>query len=307
MQKIWHYFWFKPVDVRQFAILRISFGLLSTVYLLQLLPFIDTHFSGNSWLANVQLPKLLNWGTWSIFNVQLGSYSAFYSHAVLILGIGAAIAMMVGWKTRWSTFITWLVLASLWNRNPLLLDGDDAVLKVMAFYLLLTPCGGAWSIDAQHHKLPTEAAVWPLRLIQFQIALIYFVSGWVKFHSAEWLDGSVLQYVLSHPHYSRFDWSGYFKSAWFVGMLSVLASIIRWWELLFPFLLLNSYLRRLSLVLGVMFHIGLLVTMNLRWFPIIMLALYPALLSSHDFRRFLQLSIVKNNVNVLQKLISKRL
>jgi len=60
MPKMWHYFWFKPVDVRQFAILRISFGYLCAVYLVQLLPLVDAHFSGNSWLASVQLPKLLN-------------------------------------------------------------------------------------------------------------------------------------------------------------------------------------------------------------------------------------------------------
>ncbi len=284
IRKIWHDMWFKSVDVRQFALLRISFGYLCAVYLVQLLPYVETHFSASGWLATSPVIGFLNWGSWSLFNLPLDGYSIVYSYSIMTIGIGSAIAMMVGWQTRMATFFTWLVLVSLWNRNPLLLDGDDAVLKVMTFYLLLSPCYCAWSIDAKKNKFPAYTPVWPLRLIQFQISLIYFVSGWVKFHSTEWLDGTVLQYVLSHPQYSRFDWSEYFKSDWFVYLLSALSSFIRWWELLFPMWLLNINLRRLSLLVGIVFHIGLLITLNLRWFPIIMLALYPALLSPHDFR-----------------------
>lgn len=284
MPSIWNNFWFKAIDVRQYALLRIAFGYLTAVYLIQLLPFASDHFSSAGWLADKHNHSVLNWGSWSLFNLPLGHYGVFYSYSLFLLGIFAAIAMLIGWKTRLAAIITWVVLVSLWNRNPLLLDGDDAVLRVITFYLIFSPCGRVWSLDAHQGDKPQLAASWPLRLIQFQIALLYFISGWVKFHSTEWLDGTVLQYVLSHPHYSRFNLSVLFDSAWFVGLLAFITAFIRWWELLFPFLLLNRYLRRLSLLIGVLFHLGLLVFMNLRWFPMIMLALYPALLSVNEFK-----------------------
>lgn len=289
MQKRWDAVWYKPIDVRQYAVLRIAFGYLSAVYLLQLLPFVTAHFSGAGWLGDIQTQSVLNWGSGSLFNLPAGRYAVPYSYGLFMVGISSAIMVMIGWKTRIATFVTWVVMVSLWNRNPLLLDGDDAVLKVMLFYLLLSPCANALSVDARHSQKPQMAPVWPLRLIQFQIALIYFVSGWVKFHSTEWLDGTILQYVLSHPHYSRFNFSALFDSRFFIGLLAWVAIFIRWWELLFPVLILHRYLRRLSIFIGLLFHVGLLVFMNLRWFPIIMIALYPALLSADEFKRLLRL------------------
>ena len=60
------------------------------------------------------------------------------AYAIVMVGIVAAFLLMIGWKSRLTACITWLVWVSLWNRNPLLLDGDDAVLKVMCFYLMLS-------------------------------------------------------------------------------------------------------------------------------------------------------------------------
>ena len=92
-----------------------------------------------------------------------------------------------------------------------------------------------------------------------------------------------MQYVLIHPEYSR--WNGWLliDSPLINSILAGLAWFIRDWELLFPLLLLNQHTRRLSIVIGILFHLGLLLTMHLRWFPVIMLALYPALLSNNVF------------------------
>ena len=283
MQGMWDNFWFKPIDARQYAALRISFGGLSVFYLLGLLPHLETQFSGLGWLGNVQQIAIQNGGSWSLFFIPAGAHATTLAYAIVMVGIVAAFLLMIGWKSRLTACITWLVWVSLWNRNPLLLDGDDAVLKVMCFYLMLSSCGNSWSIDACLLKKPQKIAVWPLRLMQFQIALIYFVSGWVKFQSPEWLDGTIMQYVLIHPQYSRWDDWVFIDNPLITVLLAGLAGFIRWWELLFPFLLINTYTRRVSLLIGVLFHLGLLLTMNLRWFPVIMLSLYPALLSNSSF------------------------
>jgi hypothetical protein len=120
----------------------------------------------------------------------------------------------------------------------------------------------------------------------------------VKFHSAEWNDGAVMQLALIHPHYSR--WDGWFilENPYFRSVLAILAQLIRWWELLFPLLLLSRLTRNISLAFGVTFHLGLFLTMNLRWFPWVMLALYPALIPAGSFPRY---------ADKLQKLIAKQI
>lgn len=282
----WERFWFKPIDARQYATLRIAFGGLSLVYFIELLPYVETQFSGLGWLADIRQIASQNGGSWSLFFVSTISHAVTFAYAIVILGILGALLLMIGWQSRWAACMTWLVWVSLWNRNPLLLDGDDAVLKMMSFYLMLSPCGNSWSVDTFLNKKPQHVAVWPLRLIQFQIALIYFVSGWVKFHSPEWLDGTIMQYILIHPQYSRWNGWAIMDNSLMTGLLAGLAGIIRWWELLFPLLLLNTYTRKLSILIGILFHMGLLLTMNLRWFPIVMLSLYPALITNSCFLRW---------------------
>ena len=282
---MWNQFWFKSIDARQYAALRIAFGGLSVVYLLGLLPYVETQFSGLGWLRDIQQIAVQNGGSWSLFFIQAGAQATTLAYAIVWMGIIAAFMLMIGWQSRLAAFITWLVWVSLWNRNPLLLDGDDAILKLMCFYLMLSSCGNCWSVDACLQIKPQQVSVWPLRLIQFQIALIYFVSGWVKFHSPEWLDGTIMQYVLIHPQYSRWDGWSFIDNPLLSGALVALAGFIRWWELLFPFLLINAHSRKISLLIGILFHAGLLLTMNLRWFPVIMLSLYLALLSNSSFTR----------------------
>ena len=282
---MWNQFWLKSIDARQYAALRIAFGGLSVVYLLGLLPYVETQFSGLGWLRDIQQIAVQNGGSWSLFFIQAGAKATTLAYAIVWMGIIAAFMLMIGWQSRLAATITWLVWVSLWNRNPLLLDGDDAILKLMCFYLMLSSCGNCWSVDACLQIKPQQVSVWPLRLIQFQIALIYFVSGWVKFHSPEWLDGTIMQYVLIHPQYSRWDGWSFIDNPLLSGVLVALAGFIRWWELLFPFLLINAHSRKISLLIGILFHVGLLFTMNLRWFPVIMLSLYLALLSNCSFIR----------------------
>ena len=282
---MWDQFCLKSIDARQYAALRIAFGGLSVVYLLGLLPYVEAQFSGLGWLRDIQQIAVQNGGGWSLFFIQAGAQATTLAYAIVWMGIIAAFMLMIGWQSRLAAFITWLVWVSLWNRNPLLLDGDDAILKLMCFYLMLSSCGNCWSVDACLQIKPQQVSVWPLRLIQFQIALIYFVSGWVKFHSPEWLDGTIMQYVLIHPQYSRWDGWSFIDNPLLSGVLVALAGFIRWWELLFPFLLIKARSRNISLLIGILFHAGLLLTMNLRWFPVIMLSLYLALLSNCSFIR----------------------
>ena len=286
MRSAWDKFWFKSIDARQYAALRIAFGGLSLVYFIQLLPYVEAQFSGTGWLGDVQQIAIQNGGSWSLFFIPVAEQATSLAYAVVILGMASAFLMMVGWHSRIAVGITWLVWVSLWNRNPLLLDGDDAVLKMMCFYLMLSPSGNCWSVDANLCSKPQTVAIWPLRLVQFQIALIYFVSGWVKFQSPEWLDGTIMQYVLIHLQYSRWDGWAIIDKPMMTGLLTGLAGFIRWWELLFPLLLLNTNTRKLSILIGILFHVGLLLSMNLRWFAVIMLALYLALIANRSFLRF---------------------
>lgn len=283
---IWNRFWFSAIDARQYAALRIAFGFLSTLYLVQLMPFIEPQFSGAGWLGSIRQIEEQNGGDWSLLFISPGEYNVAYAYVLVGIGIIASVLLMMGWHSRIAAGFAWLIWVSLWNRNPLILDGDDAILKLMCFYLMLSPCGNRWSLDAFQRQLTHQVCVWPLRLIQMQIALIYFVSGWVKFYGPEWQAGNAIHTVLIHPHYSSVNGWPLINHAFISTILAGLNHFILWWEVLFPITLLHPFTRKISLIVGVCFHLGLLLTMNLRWFAIIMLALYPALMPNGWLMRF---------------------
>lgn len=283
MKNLWQNFWFARIDVRQYAALRILYGGLSGWYFMQLWPLLPEQLSRTGWLGAITQIASQNGGSWSLFFLSPEQYPELFAAMVMVIGMVSAFTLMIGWHSKLSAITTWLVWVSVWNRNPLILDGDDAVLKIMCFYLLLSPCGNAWSVDSSRKPLPQFAAIWPLRLVQFQVALIYFVSGWVKFHSTEWEEGTVLQYVVIHPQYSRWDGWGLIGSSFVRWLMGVIADVIRWWEVLFPVFLFHPLSRKICIAIGILFHLGLVMTMNLRWFPLVILALYPALLQNTTF------------------------
>lgn len=278
---IWVKAWFfAEIDVRQYAVLRIGLGLLIIIYLYQLLPFSILHFSSDGWLDGLSTAHDGPIRGWSILSVFANAKQVrlFWLAAMLF-----AASFAVGFYSRSSGWLTWIALVSIWHRNPLLLDGDDAILRLMLFYLLFSPCGAAYSIDSLGKQPGETAPVWPLRLMQFQLALVYFVSGMVKFLSPQWLDGSILPTVLSHPQYSRWDFSRLLVKPWFTSVLAYLSDFIRWWEVLFPLMLCQRYSRAFCILIGVLFHLALLLIMHLRLFPIIMLVLYATLLPNAWF------------------------
>lgn len=257
------------------AAMRIAFGALAIWYLSDLFPLLSDQYGPHAWLPVEQRLEVPHVGYFSllvVFNSEEGLY------VTMAAGLASALAFTLGFRTRLSGCVLWLVLVSLWNRNPTVMDGDDALLRIMIGYLTLSPCGKVWSIDAGWRQSDVVIEIWPLRLIQIQVCVLYFVSGLVKFQSPQWSDGTILQYVLVHPEYSRWKVLDFSSEPLAISLMAKLAWGIRWWELLFPLLMINRFTRSSALACGVIFHLGLLFFMRLRAFPLLMLSAYIAFL-----------------------------
>lgn len=251
-------------------------------YMFQLQPYADLHFSTAGWLGTESLSGRGEMFRWSFISWIAPGF--IFSMFWLTLMVSITL-FTLGFKTRLFGFLSWISLVSLWHRNPLILDGDDAILRLTLLYLLASPCGNALALDAWNKSYELYAPVWPLRLIQCQLSLLYFVSGWTKFTSSQWLDGSILQMVLAHPQYSRWDFSYWANRTWLKNFWLYLCHAIRWWEVLFPVLLLQRHSRCISLGFGLLFHLGLMLFMHLRLFPLIMLVLYCSWLPNTWFKK----------------------
>ena len=157
-----------------------------------------------------------------------------------------------------------------------------ASLYLGAAFLFVGPSDRALSLDraralraagASGSALgPTRVPAWPVRLLQIQVSVLYFVSGFWKVIDASWQDGSALWVALASPTFTRFgapSWAPQWPFA--AGTM-----LVAWWELLFPALVAVPCARRIVLAFGAAFHLFILVFMNVGVFPLAMLALYPA-------------------------------
>ncbi len=61
----------------------------------------------------------------------------------------AAIAFLVGWRTRAATAAQWVFVWSLFERNPALLDGGDNLLRLVLVFMLLIDAGSHLSVDVR--------------------------------------------------------------------------------------------------------------------------------------------------------------
>jgi hypothetical protein len=271
--------WNTPVRAERLAALRIG---LAAVLLLDILciylPNVSWFFGAGSLgapevFANV---RGLRVGSWSLL---AGVESPGVLWAVTLLWGLSALLLLVGLAARWSAAVAWALSISFLNLNPFLHNAGDTVRIIVLFYLMLSPCGAVWSVDAWLQRRvgagPVYVAPWPLRLLFVQLVAIYFFNGVFKLAGKGWHEGNVLHYVLADPAQTRWSYAELPLPWW--GAQALTWTVLAW-EILFPLLVLMPMTRTLALVMGVLFHLGIGVSIELGFFPFYMLSLYLPLL-----------------------------
>jgi hypothetical protein len=281
----WERFWFQSIPPHSYALLRVAFGLAGCAGLVGLAD-LSTFWALDGFVPlDGPLEPVKGW-------LLVHGLGGMTGRALWAASLGVFVCMTLG---LWSHATVPLSFAALFlqeNWNHLPLSGTHLALRVFLFCLIWTDCAAVWSLDAWRarrkgilpaHGPPDWLAIAPLRLIRFQVALIYLSAGLWKLQSPRWRDGSAVHYVLNYNLYQRFPgtlppWFDWFTTAATYGTL--------FWELAFAFMVLWGPTRRLALVTGVLIHLGMFVAMEVGLFHVIMLSGYLAFLDPFRIARF---------------------
>lgn len=277
----WTRFWHLPVRAERLALLRMLLALaLLTDQLFQLLPNFD-EFYGPGGVAFEGLHdrhQLSRW-RWTLLFFHTDHLPTLYTWFAVY--VGATFLLLVGWQTRLMNALVWFLTLCFLNRNPNILNGGDGVLQVGLLLMLLGPSGYALSVDAWLRRragkpLPATTPAWPVRVLQIQLCMIYLSTGLVKvkgedFLEGSWWDGTSIHYVLNYVTMSRWSYAQLPLPFWFTALLTYTSV---WWEVLFTPLVLFRRTRTLTLLFGVLFHLGIFFTIEVGWFSWYTLALY---------------------------------
>ena len=271
-------------DLRSLAALRIGLASVILIDLALRLPEIDLFYTDRG-----LLPRSINPTPLGVFPLSVHGYGDGTAFELLLFGVafGFAAMMLIGYRTRLSTAVSWWLLASLQFRNPEIGNGGDAWLRITMFWCMFAPLGARWSIDAgrhlhsQHRQAGDTALSMATVALLLQPGLVYFFTAIQKWQSGtDWVpDGSAITLALQHEYWARP------LGHWLLGfpdLLRVMTSCVVGLELIGPFLLFcpvfTAPIRALTLVAFVGLQMGLGPTLQLGFFPwVSTLALLPFL------------------------------
>jgi len=198
----------------------------------------------------------------------------------------AAIGLLIGYRPRIAAFIAWLVAVSFSQSNLYIHNGGDQLKLILLLMLIFLPSDGRWAIrrhpQARSAIGPVLLHPWPLRLLLIQLAIMYFMNGYYKALGDSWRDGSVMYYVANNPSWAHLS-PNYLPLP--DSILRFLSWITLVWELAFPVLILSSWTRRIALWIGVFFHLGTLIYLEVGLFPFYALCYYVPLIPFRESKR----------------------
>jgi len=270
--RAWEEFLFAPVDARSLAWLRIAFGAYLLWYYVDLFSFLSLHFLPPALLP----PPALASGS-GVMLIKYVHYAAAPRLALYALTLAAAFALMAGFQTRLAATLCW-VLHQSWLSMAAGRNSGDNVVSVTSFLLMVAALAGhaqsVLAFDAPtRFRLdpPRYIFAWTSRLFQIQLVFIYLFTGFHKCASNVWYRGEALYYVFQQPVWSRHDLT-WLVNPIVIGLLTYGTLLFE--ALLFPVLVWPKSTRHWVLLAGVLFHLGISLSMRVFVFGEIMPLLY---------------------------------
>jgi hypothetical protein len=177
----------------------------------------------------------------------------------------AAMFLLAGRQSRPACFLAWLMLTGIDNRNPLVIDGGDDLLRLLLFWGLFLPLSARWSVDAPSLPPPRSERIVSMGTVALlvQLALLYTVSASLKSYRDWVTDRGALHYAL---HLEQFVTPLGILLRDYLPVRSLSAAT--WWlELAGPVLLFSPFataqLRCLLFVAFAGLHVGIGLTLGL--------------------------------------------
>ena len=174
-------FFDQPGDIRALALLRILVG---PVVIYHLVPFVGEMLEGRYYADYFYDP----WVPW-LTPPPRALYFVLLTACLL-----SGCLMSLGFKTRWATSYTAFFVTYNFFLSETFFRHNRNFLVLVLWMLALLPCGRALSFDARRSMDPpdTSASLWPMYLMRFEVACVYYASSVSKLINPDWRSGKVL-------------------------------------------------------------------------------------------------------------------
>jgi len=279
---------FFRLDLRSLAALRVALGFILFYDLLTFLPMAEFYLSDQGFVTRLDfLKEQANPWNWSILYITGSSY---FLYAFLGWHFVTLLLFIVGYKTRWQTFFIWIQIVSLHNRNWVVLNGGDELVRCCFILLIFLPLGAIYSWDQYHKKNDSPPTMLVTNsffnlAIFLQLSIMYVSSAIFKNHPIWNRDYSALHYALNLDLFVRP------AGLWLRNqdlLIQPLTAFAYYFELFAPLLIILGIIRplwnfsRYLLVISfITFHLFIDTILSVGTFPYFAIAIWLAFLPSH--------------------------
>ncbi len=211
---------------------------------------------------------------WRFFDLLLTPAGMLTFKVLMVLSLCAATIGALTSLTTKSSAVLFLFYEGL-LRSFTHFNHDEMPAVYILFVLALSPCGDAISFDSWRGKTrPRAAAIiygYPILLMRILVAWSYFSSALIKlrvagpsYFSPDNLPALAIIHSLDNLHDTHFR-----LGFWLVEVREytpILLAMVLLWELSFPLAIFFRRARMIILPLGILFHLGTALFMNI-FFP----------------------------------------
>ncbi len=284
----WNEFFFKPQSPLPIAVFRILYGLLVLQCLIiQLLPDFEFWYGEKGIvLGTTSVTHFWRQPTFDLFSITGGSPLGLQ----IFLGctILAAVCLTIGLATRYSAIFVFLAFVSMHAHDPMNINGGDCFIRIAAFYLAISYAGEALSVDRWLAKKfgsdegPKEYWPWAQRMLQIQVAIVYWQTSAAKLSGAQWLDGHAIYYATRLEDMYRFPIPFIYDNLTTIQLITWTTLVI---EVALWTLIWVKELRYWVLLAGLCLHIGIDTSISLPLFEWAFICSYVVFIEPEDLRK----------------------
>ncbi|MCS7005125.1 MAG: hypothetical protein NZM38_07340 [Cytophagales bacterium] len=176
--------------------------------------------------------------TWNPAFISFHVISGNKTVQIILFGVTLFFYLLycIGYQTRLAALGSWVMLISMQNRNILIDQGGDHLLRSLVFWSIFLPTHHYYSVDAVKKKYDNSQNYFGISVIGYLLVIftLYYFSVFQK-NGEDWRNGSAVYYALSldmitYPSAQKF----FFQ---FPGLMKFLTFFTYYWEMLAPFLL----------------------------------------------------------------------
>ena len=282
----WDRFFFQPQSARVLGIYRIAIGVL-TIYSFLLLAKDATAFFSDQGVLRVETVDRVYSRHWHTLLAYIRS--PFGVKCMLALLFAAGVCFTIGFQTRVSSIALFVLVTSFHERNNLVLNSGDTVIRTMLFLFMFAPAGAALSVDALRRRLrspdpaacnPMLVAPWAQRMMQLQVAIIYFTTVYAKSRGDLYHNGSAMYYVFGIVDFSIHGIENLMN---YPVLYSALTFATLFAEIAISFLIWFRATRPYAVTLGILLHLWIMWCMVLPVFGVLMIATYLCFFTEEEY------------------------